>query len=143
MVHYWKSCLLGLYVKYMLWSGQYRLEWLCIAIEILNTMLYVRGNNECTYLFNWLLYSRYVICQISISDIMMLHVLLITLPTKCQSTLSNFMMNVHVCVTDNTTHHMVYVRLMLLWISYYNIACQYHSQMTLYTMLYVGSICQM
>jgi hypothetical protein len=117
-----KKLPIDLYVNYMLWSVHYRLEWLCIAIETLNTMLYVRGNNECTYLFNWLLYLRHVICQISISDIMM-------------------NVHIHTYVADNTTYHMVYVRLMLLSISYYNIACQYHLQMTSYAMLYVRSIC--
>ena len=69
---------------------------------------YVRFNDECTYLFDRKLYLHHVICQITISDLMM---------------------NVHTCATDNTTYimygrslcrfndectHMLCVRLMLL-----------------------------
>jgi hypothetical protein len=58
----------------------------------------------------------------------------------CQSTLSNLMMNIYICVTDYTTYHMVYVRLMVLSTSFSYITCQYHLQMTSYAMLYVRSI---
>jgi hypothetical protein len=72
-------------------SVQYRLKWLCTAMETLSTMLYVRGNKECTHLLNGLLYLRHVICQISISDIMM-------------------NVHIHTYVADNTNYHMVYVK---------------------------------
>jgi hypothetical protein len=50
---------------------------------------YVRSHDECTYVCNCEHYLHYVLCQINMSDLMM---------------------NVQTCVTDNTTNTLLYVR---------------------------------
>ena len=50
---------------------------------------YVRSNDECTYVCYCEHYLHHVVCQITMSDLTM---------------------NIHTCVTDNTTNTLLYVR---------------------------------
>jgi hypothetical protein len=56
---------------------------------------YDRFNDGCTHMFYWWHYLHHVVCQITMSDLMM---------------------NVHTCFTDDTTYTMVYVTLLsIMW----------------------------
>jgi hypothetical protein len=50
---------------------------------------YARYNHQCTHMCYWKHYQNHVVCQINMSDLMM---------------------NVNTCLTDNTTYVMLYVR---------------------------------
>ena len=50
---------------------------------------YDKFNDECTYMFYWWHYLHHVVCQITMSDVMM---------------------NVHTCLTDSITYIILYVR---------------------------------
>ena len=116
----------------------------CVTDNTKNTLFladhYDWLNEECTRMCYWLHYWHHVVCQITMSDVMMnvhtcvtdntiytmlcvrslcqiewwmyKHVLLITLLTLCY--LSDhyvwLMMNVHTRVNDNITYIMLYVR---------------------------------
>jgi hypothetical protein len=79
---------------------------------------YVRFNDKCTHKWYWLHYLHHVLCQITMSDLMM---------------------NVHTSGTDNTSYTMLYVRSNMS-----DLMMHIHTSFTdntIYTMVYVRSLC--
>ena len=86
-------------INYTMWYDRsiYLIQWWMYTHVLIIAILapcclsdqYVSINNVCTHMFYWKYYLHHFVCQISMSDLMM---------------------NMHTCVTANTTYTMLYTR---------------------------------